>query len=177
MATRKVILTGIGEWAKVFEENRDTKGYEGAYEVCDGACTIDMILDDDNMKRLTASRSMKKGTPDPEGRGTKVRLVRKFDTGRDWDSGAPIVTKADGTKWNYDEDGKIGNGSTIQVTLSVYDTSRKAIVGTRLDRVKVIDHVEYIAPDDVDEVVPPHSPPPLTQVTAGSRENAEEILF
>ena len=26
MATRKVILTGIGEWAKVFEENRDLEG-------------------------------------------------------------------------------------------------------------------------------------------------------
>ena len=60
----------------------------------------------------------------------------------------------------------------------MYDTSRKAIVGTRLDRVKVIDHVEYKAPDDDDEPVVSSTPAPvLTQVTAGSRENAEEILF
>ena len=30
MATRKVILVGVAEWAKVFEDNRDMKGFEGA---------------------------------------------------------------------------------------------------------------------------------------------------
>ena len=170
MATRKVVLTGIGEWAKVFEDNRDMKGFEGAWEEFNGACTIDMILDDENMQILRNSKSMKKGTPDPEGRGTKVRLIRKFDTGRDWDSGAPVVTKADGSKWNYEEDGTIGNGSTVQVTLSVYDTSRKGIVGTRLDRIKVINHVEY-QPEDEDEVAPP--PPPRVV----SNNSAKEVLF
>tara|TARA_R100001129_G_scaffold179570_1_gene156515 strand:+ start:866 stop:1378 length:513 start_codon:yes stop_codon:yes gene_type:complete len=170
MATRKVVLTGIGEWAKVFEDNRDMKGFEGAWEEFNGACTIDMILDDENMQILRNSKSMKKGTPDPEGRGTKVRLIRKFDTGRDWDSGAPVVTKSDGSKWNYEEDGTIGNGSTVQVTLSVYDTSRKGIVGTRLDRIKVINHVEY-QPEDEDEVAPP--PPPRVV----SDNSAKEVLF
>ena len=170
MATRKVVLTGIGEWAKVFEDNRDMKGFEGAWEEFNGACTIDMILDDENMQILRNSKSMKKGTPDPEGRGTKVRLIRKFETGRDWDSGAPVVTKSDGSKWNYEEDGTIGNGSTVQVTLSVYDTSRKGIVGTRLDRIKVINHVEY-QPEDEDEVVPP--PPPRVV----SDNSAKEVLF
>ena len=170
MATRKVVLTGIGEWAKVFEDNRDMKGFEGAWEEFNGACTIDMILDDENMQILRNSKSMKKGTPDPEGRGTKVRLIRKFETGRDWDSGAPVVTKSDGSKWNYEEDGTIGNGSTVQVTLSVYDTSRKGIVGTRLDRIKVINHVEY-QPEDADEVAPP--PPPRVV----SDNSAKEVIF
>ena len=170
MATRKVVLTGIGEWANVFEDNRDMKGFEGAWEEFNGACTIDMILDDENMQILRNSKSMKKGTPDPEGRGTKVRLIRKFETGRDWDSGAPVVTKSDGSKWNYEEDGTIGNGSTVQVTLSVYDTSRKGIVCTRLDRIKVINHVEY-QPEDEDEVVPP--PPPRVV----SDNSAKEVLF
>ena len=170
MVTRKVVLTGIGEWAKVFEDNRDMIGFEGAWEEFNGACTIDMILDDENMQILRNSKSMKKGTPDPEGRGTRVRLIRKFETGRDWDSGAPVVTKSDGSKWNYEEDGTIGNGSTVQVTLSVYDTSRKGIVGTRLDRIKVINHVEY-QPEDEDEVVPP--PPPRVV----SDNSAKEVLF
>jgi hypothetical protein len=39
----------------------------------------------------------------------------------------------------------------VEVTLSVYDTSRKAIVGTRLDKVKVIEHVPYEPADDVEE--------------------------
>jgi hypothetical protein len=168
MATRKVVLTGIAEWAKVFEDNRDLKGFEGAYEEFDGACTIDMILDKENMDRLTASRSMKKGSPDAEGRGTRVRFVRKFNTGRDWDSGSPTVLKSDGTKWDMDIDGLIGNGSIVAVTLSVYDTSRKSIVGTRLDRVKVLEHVK--PPSDDEDEVAAMPPPQKLKVVQGEEE-------
>ena len=168
MATRKVVLTGIAEWAKVFEDNRDLKGFEGAYEEFDGACTIDMILDKENMDRLTASRSMKKGSPDAEGRGTRVRFVRKFNTGRDWDSGSPTVLKSDGTKWDMDVDGLIGNGSTVAVTLSVYDTSRKSIVGTRLDKVKVLEHVK--PPSDDEDEVAAMPPPQKLKVVQGEEE-------
>ena len=168
MATRKVVLTGIAEWAKVFEDNRDLKGFEGAYEEFDGACTIDMILDKENMDRLIASKSMKKGSPDAEGRGTRVRFVRKFNTGRDWDSGSPTVLKSDGTKWDMDIDGLIGNGSIVAVTLSVYDTSRKSIVGTRLDRVKVLEHVK--PPSDDDDEVATMPPPQKLKVVQGEEE-------
>ena len=168
MATRKVILTGIAEWAKVFEDNRDLKGFEGAYEEFDGACTIDMILDKDSMDRLSASKSMKKGSPDAEGRGTRVRFIRKFNTGRDWDSGSPVVVKSDGTKWDMDVDGLIGNGSTVAVTLSVYDTSRKSIVGTRLDRVKVLEHVK--PPSDDEDEVAAMPPPQKLKVVQGEEE-------
>ena len=61
-----------------------------------------------------------------------------------------VVVKSDGTTWDMDVDGLIGNGSTVAVTLSVYDT-RKSIVGTRLDRVKVLEHVKPPSDDD-DEV-------------------------
>ena len=169
MATRKVVLTGIAEWAKVFEDNRDMKGFEGAYDEFDGACTIDMILDNENMAKLTASKSMKKGSPDSEGRGTRVRFIRKFNTGRDWDSGSPVVVKEDGTRWDMDVDGLIGNGSTVMVTLSVYDTSRKSIVGTRLDRVKVLEHVTPPSKDD-DEVVD-MPPPKKLKVVQGEEED------
>ena len=168
MATRKVVLTGIAEWAKVFEDNRDLKGFEGAYEEFDGACTIDMILDKENMDRLSASRSMKKGSPDAEGRGTRVRFVRKFNTGRDWDSGSPTVLKSDGTKWDMDIDGLIGNGSIVAVTLSVYDTSRKSIVGTRLDRVNVLEHVK--PPSDDEDEVAAMPPPQKLKVVQGEEE-------
>ena len=168
MATRKVVLTGIAEWAKVFEDNRDMKCFEGAYEEFDGACPIDMILDKENMDRLIASKSMKKGSPDAEGRGTRVRFVRKFNTGRDWDSGSPVVVKSDGTKWDMDVDGLIGNGSTVAVTLSVYDTSRKSIVGTRLDRVKVLEHVK--PPSDDEDEVAAMPPPQKLKVVQGEEE-------
>ena len=168
MATRKVKLTGIAEWARVFETNRDMDGFDGVYRDHDGACTIDIIMDDANLSTLKASRSMKKGTPDAEGRGTKVKFIRKFNTGKDWDSGAPTVQKSDGSTWDLSSDGTIGNGSTVEVELSVYDTSRPNIVGTRLDKVKVVDHVAYIADTAGDDT----SPPPAAQ-----EETQSEVLF
>ena len=148
MATRKIKLSGIAEWAKVFEQNRDMLGFDGAYEDCDGACTIDLIMDEANMSVLQNARSMKRGKPDPDGRGTTVRFVRKFNTGRDWDSGAPVVIKEDGTRWDFEIDGPIGNGSSADVYLSVYDTKMKSIVGTRLDKVVVTNHTPYQRDDD-----------------------------
>ena len=167
MATRKVKLTGTAEWAKVFAQNRDLKGFEGAYEDHDGACTIDLLMDEKNVAALKASRSIK--NPKDVGNGLfKAKFVRKFDTGRDWDSGAPTVTNADGDTWSFDHDGPIGNGSTVEVELSVYDTSRPNIVGTRLDKVKVLDHVVYVADTAGDEA----SPPPAVE-----SEKQSEVLF
>jgi hypothetical protein len=167
MATRKVKLTGIAEWAKVFESNRDMEGFDGVYRDHDGACTIDLIMDDDNLATLRASRSMKRGSADPQGRGTKVKFIRKFNTGKDWDSGAPIVTWADGSPYNLDTDGSIGNGSTVEIELSVYDTSRPNIVGTRLDKVIVVDKVDYVR-DTAEESSP---------TTAAKVETQGEVLF
>ena len=168
MATRKLKLTGIAEWAKVFTQNRDMEGFDGVYKDHNGACTIDLIMDEDNLAALKASRSMKKGSPDPQGRGTKVKFIRKFNTGKDWDSGAPIVTWADGSSYNYDTDGTIGNGSSVEVELSVYDTSRPNIVGTRLDKVIVVDKVDYVKDDSGDVA----SPPPAVE-----KEKQSEVLF
>lgn len=159
MATRKVKLVGIAEWAKVFPQNRDHKGYEGAYEDSDGACTVDLIMDDSNLSLLQASRSMKKGTPDKDGRGTKVKFVRKYDTGLDWNSGPPVILKSDDTKWDLDVDGFIGNGSKVEVHVSVYDTKYKDKCGTRLDKIKVLELERYVVPDD-------DSPPPPQAVVA-----------
>ncbi len=145
----------------------DLLGFDGAYQDCDGACTIDLIMDDDNLAALKASRSMKKGTPDPEGRGTKVKFIRKFNTGR-----IGIVCAycywADGSFLYYDTDGTIGNGSNVEIELSVYDTSRPNIVGTRLDKVKVVDHVAYVADTAGDDA----SPPPAAQ-----EENKAKCCF
>lgn len=146
MATRKVKLKGIAEWAKVFAENRDLTGYkptpsaEGSFEKYNGACTIDLILDDANIAALQASGCTKKPKPDQEGRGHRVKLDRKFDTGQDYSSGAPIVQHPDGTPWDLHTDGLIGNGSIVEVIATVYDVIKYGIVGTRLDTVIVLDH-------------------------------------
>lgn len=165
MGTRKVKLTGYGYWAKVFEDNRDPTGYDGALEDVGGQTTIDVDLDDNEMAKLVQSKSMKRGRPSDDNEGmTRVKFTRKWEhviqtkKGPMDLGGPPKVLKADNTEWDYDVDGPIGNGSTVEVVLSVYDTARKAIVGTRLDRVKVLHHIPY-DPDAVDDDTPAAPPP------------------
>lgn len=164
MGTRKVKLTGLGYWAKVFEDNRDLTGFEDALKDVGGQTCIDVDLDDDNLAKLRKSKSMKRGTTSPDNDGlTRVRFTRKWED--QYAGGAPKVVKADGTAWDFDEDGPIGNGSTVEVILSVYDTSRKAIVGTRLEKVKVIEHIAYDPDaDDEEEEAPPPKAAPKGQV-------------
>ena len=154
MATRKVKLTGIGEWMKIFAENRDLKGYkktpeaQGTYEKTNGACTLNLIIDDNEYAKLKASKSMLNGKTDVEGRGMNVKFKRDFESpAGDWESGPPVVVKDDDTPWDYEVDGTIGNGSTVEVLLSVYDVPNYGSVGTRLEKVKILNHIEYI-PDD-----------------------------
>ena len=164
---RLVTVLAIAEWAKVFDQNRDMEGYGGKYKETNGACTIDLILDEDNLDKLMSAGCSKVPKADPEGRGKKIRIDRKFDTGFDWSSGSPIVTKADGTPWVLDEDGLIGNGSKVQVDVTIYDT-QYGNSGSRLDKVVVTNHIPY----GVDtKPAPSASAPPLP-------DNIEdEILF
>ena len=140
MATKKIKLTGTASWAKVFEDNRDLSGFEGAAEEYGGQYSIDVELDYENMEKLVASGSMKKGRVTDGGQ--TVKFTRKHEDAFDWASGAPDVEDAEGNTWTLDETGVIPNGSTVEVFLSVYTTSRKAIVGTRLDKVKVLEAAE-----------------------------------
>ena len=167
----KITVTGIAQWAKVFEENRDLEGYQGQWKDTDGRCTINVILDDDNLAALKASRSMKKGSPDPQGRGTDIKFSRKFDTPNDWDGGAPSVYKSDGSLWNFETDGVIGNGSEVLVELDIYKNKNYGTTTTRLERVKVLKHMEYDSSAEKED--------PFTQNLASTTEAAssEEIPF
>jgi hypothetical protein len=137
MATRKVTLNGQAKWAKVFEANRDMEGFEGAYADHGGAYTINVVLSPDQFTKLKDSRSMLKGTINDEGKN-EVKFKRKHEDRFEWASGAPEVT-IDGRKWNFEDDGFIPNGSEVKVHISVYDTSRKSIVGTRLEKIEVLE--------------------------------------
>lgn len=139
MATKTIELQGILEWTKVFESNRD----QGEFDVeTDGATTVDIIMDDENLKLMKDAGVRKQGKMDDEGRGTRVKFKRpwkdKFD--REWAAGPPSVYGPDGSVWT-EEDGLIGNGSIGVVFVDVYDT--KMGKGTRLSGVQVIDHVEF----------------------------------
>ena len=137
MATRIINLKGPARWAKVFEDNRDMRGYEDAFVDCEGAYTIEVGLDDAQLQTLKDAGSMKKGTAKGDGL-TWVKFTRKHKDRFDWSSGAPKVEDASGGEWSFELDGAIGNDSEVEVTVSVYDTSRPRIKGTRLDKVTVI---------------------------------------
>ena len=176
----KLTLTGTAQWAKVFENNRDLDGYQGAYHDTNGRCTIELALDDDNMQRLSDSGCMSKGKADPDGRGTLVKLTRKFDTAYDWDGGAPKVYKADGAPWSFESDGAIGNGSEVLVELDVYKNVKYGTTTTRLERVKVLKAIGYnpqggeSGPDPFTaNVVGENTPPPPQNV----EEMVDEIPF
>lgn len=142
MATRLVKLRGIGYWAKVFENNRDLTGYDNALADVGGQTTIDVDLDDKHIELLKRSKSMLTGRESPDNPGlTRVKFKRKWQ--EQYGGGEPKIVRADDTPWDIEVDGLIGNGSEVEVTLAVYDTSRRNIVGTRMDKVKVLKHVPY----------------------------------
>lgn len=141
MATRNIKLTGTAQWARVFEENRDLKGYNDAYVSTDGACTINVVLSDTEFAKLKAAGSMKRGSKTPDG-DTQVKLERKYKTQFEWASGAPKVVGPDDEVWTYSDNGIIPNDSIVEVDVSVYDTKYAGVTGTRLDAVKIMSVAE-----------------------------------
>lgn len=140
MATKTIELTGILEWAKLFESNRD----QGEYDVeTDGATTVTLLMEDDVFASMKNEGVRKQGKKDPDGKGVRVTFKRPWadQFGRDWAAGAPQVFTPSGDHWALDKDGLIGNGSVGVVYLDVYDT--KMGKGCRLQGVQVIDHVSF----------------------------------
>lgn len=168
MATRLVKLRGIGYWAKLFEGNRDLTGYDNALADVGGQTTIDVDLDERHIALLQKSGSMLRGNKSPDNPDlTRVKFKRKWQ--EQYGGGEAKIVRADDTPWDINTDGMIGNGSEVEVTLAVYDTSRRNIVGTRLDKVKVVNHVPYAGKDievmTVDDLAPaPKAPAPKQMV-------------
>lgn len=139
--TKYIEIRGEFEWAKVFEQNREREGWKGAYKKHGGATEIDVIMDRENRDILEDSGSQTKAKKQEDGR-YKAKFHRKWEAPFTY-GGAPQVAKADGTYWDINEDGLIGNGTTGIVFLCVYDT--QAGRATRLDGVQVLHHVPYVS--------------------------------
>jgi hypothetical protein len=133
MATTDHKVTGKAMWARVFEHNRDLKGYNDAAVPYEGFYKIDVILDKDNRKILSGSGSSLKGKWTDDGEFI-VTFKRKHKDRFEWASGAPKVLKADDTPWT---DKFIPNTSEVEVEFSVYTTTKAT--GTRLETVKVLE--------------------------------------
>jgi len=158
-------LPATFEWAKVFPENKDTRGANDSLVGTGGAYSVDAIMSKDVFQQLEDAGSQK--TPlvknkDGKWMGeknwrtkeqgisyvdaldnateVKVKLVRKHDAPFTY-GGPPQVAHVDGTPWDINDDGLIGNGSKGVLYVSVYEAG--GLKGTRLDGVQVIDHVSY----------------------------------
>ena len=140
MGTTTMTIQGKASWAKVFEENRDKRGFEDAFVPFDGAYTIDVAMGKAAFDALAATGAakaskMKQKEVDKFGEVT-LKFTRKHKDRFEWSSGAPVVVKPDGRPWNFAIDGVIPNGSTVEVTIDVYTTSKAT--GTRLVAVHVV---------------------------------------
>jgi hypothetical protein len=158
-------LPATFEWAKVFPENKDTTGANNELVGTGGAYSVDAIFTKDVFQQLEDAGSQK--TPQiknkdgkwlsekkwktkeqgisyldalEEATELKVKLVRKHDAPYTY-GGPPQVAHVDGTPWDINDDGLIGNGTKGILYVSVYEAG--GLKGTRLDGVQVIEHVAY----------------------------------
>ena len=134
MATTYKKLQGIAYWAKL--QSPDTKFEPHKYKIC-------LYLNDDNMAAFKASGMGLH--PKTDDKGTFITLSRPLSkefAGKTEVFGPPEVIAPDGTAF----EGLIGNGSHVECTVVVYDTSKGK--GHRLQRVKILDLVEYIPVTD-----------------------------
>jgi hypothetical protein len=134
------------------------EGYENAYVECEGAYTVNQILDKEQYEKLKAAGTMKKPN---QKRLLEGELVVKFERkhlvktkdGRviEQAGGAPKVTDSDGQPWDLDINGGIGNGSMAEVSnliTSFQGSDGKTYSRTSLIAVKILEHVPIPDRDD-----------------------------
>lgn len=161
MAYKEVTTKGPIEWAKVFENNREMEGYEGAYHECEGAYTVVQVLSKEEFEKLkkagTQKKPIQKRLMDGE---IAVKFERKHlvktKEGKEIPQagGEPKVVGPNDKPWNVEEDGLIGNGTIAEVT-NLINTFKgqdgKMISRTSLTKVKIIEHVPYVREEASDE--------------------------
>jgi len=158
-----VTVKGIANWAKVFEDNREMFEFNeetGAFDKpseTKGKYTINVTLEPDEFKKLkrTGSLACRFAKEDEAGLDV-VKFSRpqekKGQGGKvlDFASGSPNIFTATGSKWSFENDGPILNGSEVEVTVVVYQT--KFSPGTRLETVTVLRPAEPVEREKEDEI-------------------------
>jgi len=144
MTSEVIVVEGTGYWAKLTENSRDrgSKKSEGAKYDYPEATTIQVVVDQDNLKKV--SEALPGYKPNVTDNGIEVKFRRKWynETNPSWGA-EPEVTDADGNEWPKEQ--LIGNGSKVRVAAEVYDTRYGKAM--RLMAVKVLDWVEPELPE------------------------------
>ena len=133
MASTTQYITGTAMWAKVFAHNKDANvDFHGP----GGAYVVDLIVDKEELDSFVSTGA--RTTPKTTDEGMSIKFKRKHTHPTiPAFGGPPQVVDADKQAW----DGTlIGNGSTLEIAYTVYDT--KLGKGTRMEGVRVIEHIE-----------------------------------
>ncbi len=137
MSAKTYYFAGPVKWAKVYTHNHDEYG---GVEFA----SIDVYMDEENLERFQSSGSQLKLREDEEGAFVKFRRNIENPINPDW-GGVPQVIDTEGDSFME----LIGNGSVCTIKVTVYDT--KMGKGTRLETVRVDEHVEYNKPGEEQE--------------------------
>lgn len=152
--TTTVMMTGFVEYARVFEENMDDN--MDFHAKTEGQYNVNFYPESDEMfeKFFAAGAPMatmghdtiKMGNSELAlGKFLKLKRPNKHPSGIADFGGAPLVFDfRDGEstkKWNFAEDGELGNGTKVHVKVSIYGTGQRASI--RLERIAVIDQVIF----------------------------------
>ncbi len=130
MSTQIIYVSGTAKWAKVYEDQLDTKF----------GANRNIVVYPDEASIIALKSAGCRSEPKTDEDGVYYKFKREHEKeikGEKVVFGPPKVIDADGALFNK----KIGNGSKVTVKLSVYDTSKGK--GTRLEAVRVDEHVPF----------------------------------
>lgn len=149
MAYKEVTTVGTIEWAKVFEDNRDLKGYDGEYEKTEGAYVVDQVLSKEEYEKLVNAGSQKKPKQKRLMDGEIVikmmrphRVIKRDGTELPQAGGAPEVTDVEGNPVSE----RIGNGSKAEITnlISTFKgQDGKIYARTTMTKIKILELVPF----------------------------------
>lgn len=149
--TKTYKFTGKAQWAKVYEA--DT--FRGSTN-----WKIDVVLDDASLKAYKESGIQGKLKENEEGtiasfKRPQTKLIKNqqqiFSGPKVLDKDGKVIVeyKKNDAGTGFDRVGDpilIGNGSTVEVTVSVYPTSMGP--GQRMESVRILDLIEYVPTND-----------------------------
>lgn len=131
MATKFYKFTGTGEWFKIFQPDE----YLGKSRY------ILNFYPDDKQAIKEAGIQLRYDRATNSYIRPRREVSKKFKD-EIVEFGRPEVVDKDGNEWVSEEMGYIGNGTKVELTISVYDTKNYG-KGHRLEKVRILDLVQY----------------------------------
>ena len=152
--TKIVAMTGYVEYARVFPENMDdnmefhgkTQGQYNVNFYPESDAELEKFFAAGAPMQAMGHDTIKIGNGElAMGKFIKLKRPNVHPSGIEAFGGAPLVFDfRDGpstAKWNFAEDGELGNGSKVTVKVSIYGSGGRASI--RLEKIAVLDQVVF----------------------------------